>query len=195
MNKKRIYFKKRIIIIYKLKMTVYNNIKKYKKGGDMNTKEQKGITLIVLVITLVIIAILTTVVVETSYNLIRGAKLQTLNTNMLLIQAKEKVIAEKHFFDENNELVGTKISDMTENEKIENLVKKEIIQDVNDDGYYVWNQNDLDSLGLNAIKLENGIFFIVNYNSDEVIYSDGFVYTDGKTYYELKKMLELEINN
>ena len=56
---------------------------------------KNGIALITLCITIAILVIVAGALVYTGSNIVSAAKLQTLNTNMLLIQAKVKTISEK----------------------------------------------------------------------------------------------------
>ena len=52
--------------------------------------------------------------------------------------------------------------------------------------YYVWNKETLKEVGLENIKLTDG-FYIVNYETDEVIYSEG-IQVDDKTCYKLSEI-------
>ncbi len=64
----------------------------------MLNKNAKGITLIALVITIIILVIITGVSLKVGSDLFSNANLKTLDTNMLLIQARVKVISEKNRF-------------------------------------------------------------------------------------------------
>ncbi len=161
----------------------------------MKKTGQNGITIVALVITIAIIGIIATVGITQGSNVIQKANLQTLNTNMLLVQAKEKVISEKNSFDEeNNPLKGQQLNTINGSTSIETLKTAGAIRDdeENYSFYYVWNQTILDELGLDSIKLKAGTFFIVNYKTEEVIYSAGFKYTDGNTYYKLSDLINLK---
>ena len=77
-------------------------------------KNNKGITILVLAITIAVLLILLGITIDTSTKVIESAKLQNINTNMLLIQARVKVISEKVVFDgDNSAYRGEKISDVT----------------------------------------------------------------------------------
>lgn len=161
----------------------------------MKKREQKGITIVALVITITIIGIIAAVAFTQGKDIIKSANLQTLNTNMLLVQAKEKVISEKNSFDEtNNPLKGQQLNDISGSTAIENLKSQGIIQESEENYsfYYVWNQAILDELGLDSIELKAGTFFIVNYKTEEVIYSEGYKNTDGNTYYKLSDLINLK---
>ena len=64
----------------------------------MNIKDNKGITLIVLVVTIVVLLIIAGVTISAGTESIKKAKLETLRTNMLLIKAKGKEYCEEANF-------------------------------------------------------------------------------------------------
>lgn len=152
-------------------------------------KSQKGITLIMLVITIIVLIIITSVTVYTGTGVIKRANLQTLNTNMLLLQAKIKTIAEESRFNKNeSNLKGKKLSEITDNNKITQLINENIIE--NAEQYYLLSQEDLNSMGLEKVKVEEG--YLVNYDTEEVIYLKGFE-ANGGTYYKLSETRKLNI--
>ena len=82
------------------------------------------------------------------------------------------------------------MSDNLEDKKIKELLEKGIISQ--DEGqfskYYILEKVNLEEIGLESINLENG-YFIVNYYTYEVIYSEG-VEIDGNVYYKLSEIQE-----
>lgn len=147
-------------------------------------KEQKGITIVSLVITIVILIIITSVTVYTSVSIIKQANLQTINTNMMLIQAKTKTIAEQAKFNKDtSNYKGTLISDISDNQKILKLIDNGVIDDASK--YYLLSNEDLQELGLQKIDIEDG--YAVNYDTEEIIYVKGFE-NDGNTYYKLSEL-------
>ncbi len=82
-------------------------------------------------------------------------------------------------------------SEIADNEKIENLKNLGIITDENIQQFYMWKQAELDEESLNSIKLKDDEFFLVNYDTEEVIYSEGYTDEDGNTYYQLSQTLDL----
>ena len=73
-------------------------------------KEQKGITMLTLVITIIVIIIIAGVTFSLSRGLIKESELKTDITNMLLIQARADVIYDKNQFDDTVSLVGTTVT-------------------------------------------------------------------------------------
>lgn len=152
-------------------------------------KKEKGITMVALAITIVIILILVSVTMYYATPVIQNAQLQNLNTNMLLIQAKAKTVGENaRFNNDSTQYIGQKLSEMELNEEISNLVSKGIIDTSNN--VYLLTQSDLAKMGLDNIDYDLG--YIVNYDSDEIIYVKGFEYKDN-TYYRLSEMKALTI--
>lgn len=92
-------------------------------------KNDKGITMISLVVTIFLLAIVVGTVVYYSRSIIETAKFENIKSNMILIQAQAKIIYEKHSFDNSIALVGT----------------------LQDNGYYELSTNDLIKLGLDEI--------------------------------------------
>ena len=96
------------------------NVKSYimkKKGVDkhMKFRNDNGITLAVLILTVLILIIISSVVVNVSYNLINEAKFQNVKTDLLLIQSKCKIKSEQKAIGEIKEedLYGNKQTDGT----------------------------------------------------------------------------------
>lgn len=150
---------------------------------------QKGITIIALVITIIVLIIITSVTVYSGSSVIKQAKLQTINTNMMLIQAKTKTLAEQaKFNNDTSNYKGVIVSNISGNDYIDKLVNDGVIEDT--DNSYLLSTEDLQDLGLEKIDIEEG--YIVNYDTEEVIYVKGFE-NDGTTYYKLSDLKNLTI--
>lgn len=147
-------------------------------------KNQKGITIVTLVITIIVLIIISSVTVYTGSVVIEQATLQTINTNMMLIQAKTKTLAEQaKFNNDTSNYKGTVLSSVTVNDKIDKVIDSGAIDDINK--FYLLSQSDLESMGLEKIEIDDG--YIVNYETEEVIYVRGFE-RDGSTYYKLSEL-------
>ena len=149
--------------------------------------KNKGITLVSLIITIVVLLILAFSSVAISTNILSYTQFQTIRTNMLQIQAKAKMAEEKAGFQKDeNLLVGTKIEEPTDNSKIQILFDKQIIK--TDEEYYMLSKQDLEKWDLIDIHIEDG--YLVNYKTDEVIYVKGVKGKQDKIYYKLTDMME-----
>ena len=171
----------------------------------MNTKKiktDKGITMIALVMVVILLFILSAVTVYEANNVISAARVESTMTNLLLIQAKVRIINEKVVFEKDDEkkqelYVGTKLSEspntiskikeqQTENNKtiIENIDDEEVSSK-----YYVLSQKELNDFGLSTINASEG--YIVNYETEEVIYVKGVQDQNEKILHTLTELLNI----
>ena len=132
----------------------------------MNLKIEKGITLVALIITVIIMLILIGVTIHFSTDAVKKANLEDIKTNMISIKTRAKIIAEQYNFKDIENLVGSNISD-EEAQKL-GLTNSENIRK--------WNDSDLDSQNLSAIE---GNKYVVSYDLDnpnncEIYYLEGY---------------------
>lgn len=155
----------------------------------MSVKKEKGITLVALAITIIVLTILASVTLYVGTNIIKRANLQNINTDMMLIQAKTKTIKEQASFNKDNTLYkGTVVSEISGNTNIDNLIDQGIIDDPSK--YYLLTRVDLNEMGLSKINVGKG--YAVNYETEEIIFVQGFEH-DGNTYYKLSDLKNLKI--
>lgn len=140
-------------------------------------KKERGITLIALTITIVVMMIIAGITVNFGLDLIREVKLQDLRTNMLLMQAKAKECVEEVSFQKanvtdeneiqtikNENLKGTKVE---ENSEVQNLLQNTGKTEEGFEYYYLTGQ-DLTDMGLKELTVEDYGYFVVGYNIDEI---------------------------
>ena len=141
----------------------------------MKLRNSNGITLAVLVVTIIILIIISTVSIHVSFDLIKTARFENVKTDLLLIQSKCKIKAEQKAIGDIEEvdLYGTK----QENEGEYN-------------GWYLLSQEDLQSIGVEDADASDKYY--VNYENDNVAYGKG-IENDGKTYYKLSEILEDQV--
>ena len=113
---------------------------------------------------------------------------ETVKTNLLLIQAKTEVIAQKvEIEEEDAEYIGTKIDEKKDDQKIQNLISNNIIDiESEDSNYYCLDNNNLAELELSDIQVDDD--FIVDYEQNDIIYVDGIENSEGNTVYKLSEM-------
>lgn len=111
---------------------------------------------------------------------------ETIKTDMLLIQAKTKMVAEKMKMKEKDATyIGKKIEEVEENEDIRKLQESKIINlEEKNNQYYILEKKHLEELGLATINLEKS-YYIVEYNSNEIIYANGIKDKNGNMLYKL----------
>lgn len=111
---------------------------------------------------------------------------ETIKTDMLLIEAKTKIIGEKVKIKEDNAVyIGRKIEETKEEDNTKQLQEQGVINlEKKENRYYILEKSHLEELGLANLNLEDG-YYIVEYNSNEIIYSKGIQDKDGNTVYTL----------
>ena len=142
----------------------------------MNLKNKKGITIIALVITVVIMLILVGVTIKVGTKSIDESEKEDIITNMISIKTRAKIVKDQFNFKDISSLVGTKFTDDTKYEKT-NL--NPAIPEEQKNNCYIWTQEDLNNQGLSSINSDESKFYVVYYvdNNTEVYYSIG---VDGK---------------
>ncbi len=156
-------------------------------------KNQKGMGHLMLIICIAIIILVVIGIIYILRENIQKEKLETYQTDMLLIQGKVKVISQEATIQKKEELLkGRKLSDSLEEEQVRKLLDNNIIaqEETSFSKYYILEQSHLEEIGLNNIKLQEG-YYIVNYDTDEIIYSNGITIGENTFY----KLSELENQN
>lgn len=166
-------------------------------------KENKGITLMTLVITIIVLLILAGISLNEGTSLIKKAKVENIMTNMITIKAKAKVIAEE---------VNAQVWNLAESDKLEkkqelytqeykmgnsvSLTTEQInaldSQIGNSYECYLIITGTLEKMGLSDIQ--DGDNYVVVYNlSDytklDIVFLSGIQY-EGTMYYTLSKLQE-----
>ncbi|MCI8272803.1 MAG: hypothetical protein HFJ55_01815 [Clostridia bacterium] len=168
-------------------------------------KKQKGITLITLTITIIIMLIIASITLNIGTGLIKEAKLQDLVTNMLLIQAKTKEGVEEVNFKKANvtnqeeiekikseNLIGKVVSgsniEVEGNGKLEDLVTQ--VFGTTDNCYYLA-QEDLEHIGIKDIDFSEYGYFVIKYDIENIAVD--IMNTRGyKGEYKLDKLVEMQ---
>lgn len=138
----------------------------------MSLKAKKGITLVALVITVILMLILAGVGLHFGTEALEKSELEDIKTDMISIKAKAKIIVEQYNFKDIENLVGEKITEQSE----ANEIGIETEEDINNLNLYKWSSSDLEGQNLSKI---DGNKYIVEYNLEEpndseVYYIDGF---------------------
>ena len=133
-------------------------------------KSEKGLTFFGTIILVVVIALIAFAVVYFTRMEVDKEKAEDIKTDMLLVQAKVKKIYGDYTLEKKEDvLVGTKLTEMKEEEIIKEFLEKELFDPYEKNKeYYVLNQQNLNDLDLGKVILEDGSYYIVEYTSSEV---------------------------
>ena len=94
----------------------------------MIIKKEKGITLVALVITVMVMLIIASITIYSGTNVIKEAKKEDIKTNMLLLQAEMKNYVEKARF-ENKKIEDVLANGITIEETTLNIEQAEVINE------------------------------------------------------------------
>ena len=167
-------------------------------------KNESGITLIALIVTIIVILILAGISVNTGMNLIKKAKFESLMTNMITLKANAKVYAEEinaEVWDLGNEEKATKRAElfqskyyMTKMENPTNILAK-LDNSIKENGCEVYSisKETINEMGLTdfANDTENGQFVVAFNSADftklEIVCPSGIAY-ENTTYWTLSEL-------
>lgn len=160
----------------------------------MKLKNNKGITLIALTITIIILLILASITIYSGKESIKKAQLESLKTNMLLIKAKAKEYVEQASF--KNGVNKSEISEEAKNElkgKEANAsdYSKQNITINGGEILYKLTSDNLKEMGLKDVKLGSNEEYLVKYNIKDVtveVYNTSGYENNGTTVYSLSEL-------
>lgn len=150
----------------------------------MEYKSNKGITMVALLVTVVIMILLAAVTINIGTREIERAKLEDLKTTMLLIKGRAQIVADKEEFGENYDSTGMLTLEEAIRYNTSNL--QSIFSNIDTSNLYIWEQTAMDNNNI-QVTVTNTDFYVVDYETGEVYYSLGFTYEDN-TYYSLTEL-------
>lgn len=148
-------------------------------------KQTKGITIVALIITIIIMLILATVSIEYGKGEIQRAKLEDIKTTMLLIKGRAQIVADKESFGESYDNTGmVKLADASGYDL--SLLQPTLNELADTSNLYIWEQTAMDNNNID-VEITTKDFFVIDYFTGEVYYSLGYTYEEN-TYYSLTQM-------
>ncbi len=163
-------------------------------------KNKKGVTLISLIVTIMVLAILSSVAIYTGRDIIESSKLTTFTAEMKVMQTEVNAIYEKYINGESinanntsyegDEILGLESTTTSEITTRKNEIFQALNSDLNagiysteKDQYKYWNNDLIKKLGIEGV--ENAYF--VNVKRRSIISYNGLNY-EGKMYYTLAQL-------
>lgn len=142
-------------------------------------KKQRGITLISLVITIIILLILASVGTYAGVNVIQSAKMTAFTTELKIMQTQVNAIYEER---DETKIYGEEILG-NRKERADFVFTLEESEITSQEGYRYWSIETIKSLGIEGVEQS----FFVNLEKRSVVSYEGFQY-EGKTYYTLAQL-------
>lgn len=148
------------------------------------TKDNKGITLIALIVTIIVILILASVTTYTGINTYKNAQVNKFVTQMQLLQAKVDDLVETKTTEELNNIGLLPITTSQETNAVVTAFKQEEITTADINKYKVFTTDKILEI-LDVEDVESSI--IINFETREIISTIGIEH-EGKTYYTQYKL-------
>lgn len=148
-------------------------------------KQSKGIALIGLILVVVIILIVVLWGLKYAKGYLNNQQKEDTKATMLAIQTVITNVKNKHIVDEKeNSLIGVKL-DLENNETEYKITEdlKNVLSTMENAELYILNKEELNNLGVKNVEVNDTEFYIVDYNSKDIVYSLG---VEGK--YKLSDM-------
>lgn len=152
-------------------------------------KNNRGVTLSVLVVTIIVIMILAGVTITTSDLLIKDTKAKSVVSNMYLVKGKAETLYEDYQFStagvlpDSSATLGQKVDVSTlTTYGVTSTGDTEV-----DSTWYRWGKSVLEANGLEPGMLGGTSEFIVNYATGDVIYTAGIRDDSGTVKYKLSQ--------
>ena len=175
-------------------------------------KENKGITMVTLIITIIVLVIVAGISIGTGNKIIKSSELENIKTNMLLIKAKGKEYVENANFklgtnfekatDQENRLTTAKVELKGEEIKDSSIFDGKISIDISEENkkniyYYKLTTQNLVEMGLSNVKSDekNG-WYIIRYdliNVEVEVYNTFGFERDGDKFFSLTELQNLNI--
>lgn len=141
-------------------------------------QDKKGITLVSLVITIIVLLILASVATYSGLNVVNSSKLTAFTTELKIMQTQVNAIYEEDSAKQiGEEIIG---NIQTQANKVFTESEAGI---VSQEGYRYWSQDLIKELGIEGVEQD----FFVNLEKRSVVSYQGLKY-EGKTYYTLNQV-------
>lgn len=149
-------------------------------------RNTRGVTLITLVITIMILLVLTSIATYSGIDIIKSSKFTALTTEMKIMQTQVNELYQKYKDGDDNVLnLGEDLA--TVSVPVQGQAKKVFTEKesgiTQQDGYKYFDQNTIKQLSIEGVKQE----FFVNVKKRSVVSYQGLKY-EGKTYYTLEQI-------
>lgn len=142
-------------------------------------KKEKGITLISLVVTIIILSILASIATYSGVSVIKSSKLTTFTAELKIMQAQVNEIYQDK---DTSKVYGEEITGEIKT-RADSIFTASASGITSQEGYRYWSEATLKSLGIEGVESA----FFVNLEKRSIVSYEGLKY-EGKTYYTLEQL-------
>ena len=152
-------------------------------------KKNKGMGMIQLIVMILFIILIVATIVYFVRIQYHEARIETIKTDMLQVQWKIKDYIDKQTVKgEEKQYLGTKLSEMRNDSILQEFLSNNILSESEYEKYYVLKDENLATAGLEITNYQDS-YFIINYETYEVIVSKGCKYSKEENLYKLSDIL------
>lgn len=170
----------------------------FEKGFIIKMRSNKGMGMIKLILMLVFIAIVVVAVIYFVIMKYHEVRVETIKTDMLQVQWKIKDYIDKQTVKgEEKKYLGTKINEMKEDIVLKEIFENNVVPEAEYEKYYALKDENLEVAGLEITNYPDS-YFLINYETYEVIVTKGCKYYKEKIFYKLSDIInesKVEENN
>jgi len=153
-------------------------------------KQEKGLGSIMTILLLIVILVIVGVALYFIQKQYSKETVETAKTEMLAVQGKVKMVARENVMDkEGHPLLGELLEGQEETDWVKSLLEEKVIPETK--GMYKVTQKELGILQLDTISLQEGEYFLVNYEKEEVYFYERQPNASYK-WYQLTQLLEAD---
>lgn len=153
-------------------------------------RDKKGVTLVVLIISIIIMFIIFGITMNTGTELFRTSDKNRLKTNLYLIKARASSLLEDYLFDETSKTAYDNLGD--DKSTSDQITAVGFIEDASRYIYATWDSDKLEEQGISTENIAATELFIVQYDIEndkvDVASTKGFEDEDGKIIYTLSEL-------
>lgn len=153
----------------------------------------RGVPYIVWILAIIIIIIIGVYSIHFGLNQLKSERIETVKTDLLIIQSKIKLIYDDYQVDKKPEILkGIKMQENVEDELVKEVLEKNLV-DENEENYewfYILNSDIINEIEISNL-VEDNDYIIVNYVSKEIVLQKPYIDENGKEYYRLTQIKEL----
>ena len=143
-------------------------------------KEEKGITLLTLTITIIIMIILASIITYSGVSSIESSKLTKFRQELEILQAQVDVWHAKYFDDQGQKIKEIDIGEELTDKAKETLIEVSESENEQQEKYKLFTEQTLESLGIQGIERT----YIINIEDRNIVSLEAFV-ANGQEYYTL----------
>lgn len=152
-------------------------------------KRNKGMGMIQLIVMILFIILIVATIVYFVRIQYHEARIETIKTDMLQVQWKIKDYIDKQTVKgEEKQYLGTKLSEMRNDSILKEFLSNNILSESEYEKYYVLKDENLATAGLEITNYQDS-YFIINYETYEVIVSKGCKYSEKEILYKLSDII------